>query len=192
MGGAASKASRKLPKEKPSWAGTRSPSNLGAASEASRPRPGRPLAYENKNEAIEADAKDPQLMSKLNQLGPVHVNHHMQTVRAADHIQSMYRSRVQSEAEASSSQSTRNRLLAATLSELLEARKSVTNTAELEALANRYQIDVAKLQALCRVFNTPSIDESTVVRTTDKHGEESITMMAHWLDPVVQSPQAAR
>lgn len=31
--------------------------------------------------AVEADAKDPQFMFKLNQLGPVRVDHHMRSVR---------------------------------------------------------------------------------------------------------------
>jgi hypothetical protein len=30
---------------------------------------------------IQQDSKDPQFLSKLNQLGPVRVDHHMQTVR---------------------------------------------------------------------------------------------------------------
>lgn len=122
----------------------------------------------------------------------------------ASDIQNMYRSRMRSEAEASRLQSTENRLLASSLTELLEARKSTTNSAELETLAKRYRIDVAKLEQLGQVVNTPSIDETTVVRTTDKHGEESLTMMvsllsqtgtltlgsvvhnqARWVDPVL-------
>ncbi|KIJ17365.1 hypothetical protein PAXINDRAFT_73792 [Paxillus involutus ATCC 200175] len=190
MGSATSKTARKLPKEKPSWAGSRTPSTSGAAPEASRPRHKIPLAFESKNEAIEADAKDPHFLSKLNRLGPVRVDHHTQTLRAASDVQNMYRSRMQSEAEASSTQSTRNRLLASSLSELLEARKSMTNPAELETLAKRYKIDVEKLQELCRVVNTPSIDENTVVRTTAKDGEEILTMTARWVEPVLPSRMA--
>lgn len=91
----------------------------------------------------------------------------------------MYRSRVQAEAEAeaASGGSAQNRLLAASLAELLEARKTVADRTGLEALAKRYHMDVAKLERLGRVVNTPSIDENTVVRTTDKHGEESVTMV---------------
>jgi len=89
----------------------------------------------------------------------------------------MYHSRMRSEAEALSLQSTKNRLLASSLTELLEARKSITNSAELEMLAKRYHMDATKLEQISRVVSTPSIDESTVVRTTDKHGEEDLTMM---------------
>ncbi|KAH7889746.1 hypothetical protein F5I97DRAFT_1934601 [Phlebopus sp. FC_14] len=189
-----SAASRRLPKEKPSWTGSRPRSEPGPTGEAAPPRPGRPLASETKSEEIEADAKDPQLMSNLSRLGPVRVDHRMQAVRAANqnHIQNMYRIRAQSEAQALSSQSTKNRLLASSLSELLEARKSVTSLAELEELAKRYRIDVEKLQQLCLCITSPSIDESTVVRTRDEHGEESVTMMARWVDPVLRPAQATR
>ncbi|KAI9566474.1 hypothetical protein HD554DRAFT_1117855 [Boletus coccyginus] len=185
MGSASSKAARKLPREKPSWpAGSRIP----ATAEPARLRPERPpLASESKNEAIDKDAKDPHFMEKLNQLGPVRVDHHMQTVQAvtASDIQNMYHSRMRSEAEASGLQSRKNRLLASSLTELLEARKSITTSAELEMLAKRYRMDATKLEQISRVVNTPSIDGSTVVRTTDEHGEEDLTMMAHWVDPAV-------
>ncbi|KAF8559528.1 hypothetical protein OG21DRAFT_1480297 [Imleria badia] len=184
MGSAPSKAARKLPREKPCGP-TVTGSRIPAAAEPARLRPERPLAFENKNEAIERDAKDPHFMEKLNRLGPVRVDHHMQTVRAASDIQNMYRSRIRSEAEASGLQTTKDRLLASSLTELLEARKSITGSAELEALAKQYHIDVAKLEQISRVVNTPSIDESTVVRTMGKHGEESVTMMARWIDPVL-------
>lgn len=95
----------------------------------------------------------------------------------ASDVQNMYRSRMRSETEATSAVSTQNRLLASSLTELLEARKSVTDRAALETLATRYHMDVATLERLSRCVNTPSVDESTVVRTTDKHGEESLTMM---------------
>ncbi|KAH0830524.1 hypothetical protein J3R83DRAFT_1976 [Lanmaoa asiatica] len=169
MGSTPSKAARKLPRETPSWAGSRVPA--AATTEPAPPRPEKPLAFGSKNEAIERDAKDPHFMEKLNQLGPVRVDHHMQTVRAtSDSIQNMYHSRIRSEVEAARPQSTKNHLLASSLMELLEARKSITNSAQLETLARQYHIDPAKLQQLGRVVNTPSIDQSTVVRITDKHG----------------------
>ncbi|KAG6376103.1 hypothetical protein JVT61DRAFT_2075 [Boletus reticuloceps] len=173
MGSASSKVARKLPREKP-----RGPTDsLRATTEPARLRPERPLASESKNETIENDAKDPHFMEKLSQLGPVRVDHHMQTVRAArSDVQTMYRSRMRSEAEAASVQPTKNCLLASSLTELFEARKSVTDRAELETLAKRYHMDATKLEQLARAVNTPSIDESTVVR----HGEESVTMMVSW------------
>ncbi|KAG2061487.1 hypothetical protein BDR06DRAFT_946930 [Suillus hirtellus] len=180
MGSSSSKAARKLPKETPSWAGSRTPLKPDGAQETRRPRP---LAFENKSDAVEADAKDPQFMFKLNQLGPVRVDHHMRSVRPADYAQQMHRSRLQSEMEASPSRSTRNRLLASSLSELLESRKTVKSQAELQALAEQYHIDVTKLNELAKFVNTPSIDESTIVKSTNQEGEETLTMMARWVDP---------
>ncbi|KAI6150816.1 hypothetical protein BKA82DRAFT_992864 [Pisolithus tinctorius] len=180
MGGVTSKVVRRLPKEKSSWTGSRTPSKPGAAplGEAKFP-----LASDTKSRAIEDDGKDPQFMSKLNMLGPVRVDHHMQSTQPTDHAKAMYRSRMQSEVEATNSRATRNRLLASSLSDLFDTRKSVTTTAELESLAARYGIDVGRLQQLCRHFNTPNVGEHTIVRTTDENGEESVTMMARWVDP---------
>ncbi|KAF8448010.1 hypothetical protein L210DRAFT_2831911 [Boletus edulis BED1] len=179
MGSASSKVARKLPREKP-----RGPTDLRATTEPARLRPERPLASESKNEAIENDAKDPHFMEKLSQLGPVRVDHHcMQTVRATrSDVQTMYRSRMRSEAEAARAQPTKNCLLVSSLTELLEARKSVTDRAELETLATRYHMDATKLEQLARAVNTPSMDKRMVVR----HGEESVTMMARWVDPVLK------
>ena len=88
----------------------------------------------------------------------------------------MYRSRLQSEVEASPAHHTRNRILAASLSELLESRKTVKSQEELRALAERYDVDVAKLTELARFINTPSIDEGTIVRSVNQDGEETLTM----------------
>ncbi|KAG1756301.1 uncharacterized protein EDB91DRAFT_1241387 [Suillus paluster] len=187
MGGSSSKIARKLPKEKSSWAGTRTPLEQGGVQEIRRAMPSRPLAFENKTDAVEVDAKDPQFMSKLSQLGPVRVDHHMQSVRPADSVQQMYRSRLQSEVEASPSHSTRNRLVAASLSDLLESRKTIKSQAELQALAERYHIDVAKLAELARFINAPSVDESTIVKSSNQDGEETLTMMVHWVDPKLET-----
>lgn len=183
-----SKAARTLPKEKkPSWAGSRTPLKHDSTQETRRSMPSRPLAFENRTDAVEADAKDPQFMSKLNQLGPVRVDHHMRSVRPADYIQQMHRSRLQSEVEALPSHSTQNRLLASSLSELLEARKVVKSQADLQALAEQYHTDVTKLVELATFINTPSIDESTIVRSKNQDGEETLTMKARWIDPKLET-----
>jgi hypothetical protein len=108
-----SKAARTLPKEKkPSWAGSRTPLKHDSTQETRRSMPSRPLAFENRTDgayyaratmfaslttcsnvvlAVEADAKDPQFMSKLSQLGPVRVDHHMRSVRPVRDQSSIYR-----------------------------------------------------------------------------------------------------
>lgn len=50
MGSSSSKAARRLPTEKPSWAGARSPSEQGGAHQTRRSMPSRPLAFENKTD----------------------------------------------------------------------------------------------------------------------------------------------
>ncbi|KAH9829287.1 Gryzun, putative trafficking through golgi-domain-containing protein [Rhodofomes roseus] len=74
-------------------------------------------------QVIERDAKDPQFMAMLSKLGPVKVDHHMQTVRpGADQVQRVFQARQRSEEDAHSLTPTRNRMLAGTLYELLEER----------------------------------------------------------------------
>jgi len=62
----------------------------------------------------------------------------------------------------------------------------VKSQAELQALAERYDIDVTKLTELVRFINTPSIDESSIVKTRNQDGEEIVTMMARWVDPQLE------
>ncbi|EGO18621.1 hypothetical protein SERLADRAFT_375029 [Serpula lacrymans var. lacrymans S7.9] len=175
MGSATSKAARKLPREKPSWAGARA-SDVGTNA-------ARPVASEVKNEAIDKDSRDPHFMSNLQRLGPVPVDHHMQTIRTADHFKHMYQTRAQSEAEASSSNSVQNRMLGSTLSDLLDARTAASSQKELDALADKYNIDMEKFTELSRYVNSPSIDEDTIVVSTDGDGEEVRSMTAIWRGP---------
>ena len=81
----------------------------------------------------------------------------------------MYRARARAEAEATGGAA--NRLRAASLAELLDARKAGS-----VELAGRYGVDTGTLRAL-RVVNTPSVDARGVVRTTDEYGEERVTMV---------------
>src|SRR6266702_863033 len=103
MGSASSKAARAFPSIKPgkssSWGGARTPAHGPKASPPPTAR--QPWASESKDEGrrcmhasegsslrstfittvIQRDARDPQLLANLNRLGPVRVDHHMQTVR---------------------------------------------------------------------------------------------------------------
>ncbi|KAF8638496.1 hypothetical protein AX16_010479 [Volvariella volvacea WC 439] len=184
MGGSSSKAARKLPKAPPKWAGARTPNpefpGSGAPSNFGRP----PLASESKTEAVLQDAKDPHFLANLSKLGQVQVDHHMQTIRtAANDTHKLFRSRAQSDLEAFGTTPVRNRLHAPTLSDLLDARKSVKTQQELEKLANEHNIDVQKLESLARFVNSPSVQGGTAVRTVAKDGEESLTTLAVWAEP---------
>ena len=86
----------------------------------------------------------------------------------------MHQKRTQSEVEASASHPP-NRLLSAKLSDLLDERKQAASRKELESIANKYDMDIVKVESLVRFVNTPTVDEGTTVRTRDASGEQIIT-----------------
>ncbi|KAG6919984.1 hypothetical protein DXG01_013333 [Tephrocybe rancida] len=194
MGGAASKAGRKLPKraEAPAWAGARTP-------HPSHPPPERPpsdkRASENRTQGIhslivlplfptqvtseiERDAQDPDFLANLTRLGPVRVDHHMEpgrtTAAVARETRQLFKSRGESELEASSTIPVHNRLHAASLSDLLDKRKSARSVQDVEGLAKQYGIDATKLENLARFVSSPSVKSGSEKRTAEKDGEESV------------------
>ncbi|KAG7452689.1 uncharacterized protein BT62DRAFT_1070429 [Guyanagaster necrorhizus] len=175
MGAASSKAAKKYPKmaEKPSWAGARTPRTAETIP--------RPRASEVKNQDIERDAQDPHFLSNLNKLGPVRVDHHMQSFQPAASKSSMLRSRARAEMEETSSAG-RN-VYAATLSSMLNQQKSCTTRLDIETLARNYKIDIQKLKSISKFVNSPSVDSSSLVKTVDKDGNESRSMLAVWIKP---------
>jgi hypothetical protein len=92
-----------------------------------------------------------------------------------DQVNRMHQTRARSEIEATPSHAARNRILSATLSELLDERKQATSFKELERIANKYDMDIAKLESLARFVNTPTIGEGTTTRTKDTNEEQIIT-----------------
>lgn len=90
---------------------------------------------------------------------------------------------MQSELEARSPHSTRNRLLAGALSDLLEDLKYISSRDDMIALARRYDIDVSKLESVARVVNTPTVDPASVVREVGDDGTEKVTMKVRH-DPI--------
>lgn len=179
MGNASSKAARRLPKrtESPSWAGARTPPP------AKHPQAQDKRASDVKTEAIERDSQDPHLLANLNRLGPVRVDHHMQAVRLTSDTNNFFRTREHSEHEVFKLQLPRNHLHSIALSNLLDERKSATSQSELQRLADRYGVDVWKLENLARFVSSPSVRGGRAVRTVTKDGEESITMTAVWIEP---------
>ncbi|KAI0315838.1 hypothetical protein OF83DRAFT_317838 [Amylostereum chailletii] len=186
MGSTSSKASRVLPKRPPSWAGARTPQ----AHEQQQPQPGLgvrgPRASETKDAAIERDAQDPHLLANLKALGQVRVDHHMQSVRTAN-VRSVYQSLAQSEADAAGAHTPRNRLWGYSLSSLLEERQAVTSPSELKLLADKYNVDVDKLENVARYVNFPSVMEGSHRKEYDSAGNERIVMTAEWREPVIVS-----
>ncbi|KAG6821176.1 hypothetical protein H0H93_005396 [Arthromyces matolae] len=186
MGGALSKAGRKLPKrpEPPSWAGARTPGPTDPLKSAADRR-----ASEKRTQDIIRDAHDPDFLANLNRLGPVRVNEHMPTMAAstaaaAKETSQLFQSRLESEHEAASTSPIHNRLHASALSYLLDQRKAARSPQDLENLAKKYGIDPLKLANLSRYVSSPSIQSGSEVRIIQKDGEENIAIQndVHFLD----------
>lgn len=89
----------------------------------------------------------------------------------------MIRAREASEQMAASNTVPSNRLLALSLSDVLDARKSARSTQEIEEIAKSYGMDVQTLQRVARFVNTPSVAPQDVTRVVGKDGEEKTTML---------------
>ncbi|KAG8713909.1 hypothetical protein FRC09_018182 [Ceratobasidium sp. 395] len=185
MGSSASKASRKLPtRTQPSWAGARTAQPLP---EQFRSQKSETLASETKDQ--QSDSKDPHFMSKLSQLGQVQVPNPQlgEGIRPqSDKSLNMIRAREASEQMAASPSTVpSNRLLALSLSDVLDARKSASSSREISEIARSYGMDAKTLERVARFVNTPSIAPENVTRAVGKDGEEKTTMLATWSDPLL-------
>ncbi|KAJ3717642.1 hypothetical protein DFJ43DRAFT_1099095 [Lentinula guzmanii] len=176
MGNATSKAARKLPKRAEPTTWTSPSQSSGAALK-------RPLAGEKKDQAIEDDARDPHFMSNLSRLGAVKVDHHMQAVRPHQKSREMIESRIQSEQEAASMHPSRNHVQASTLTYLLDKSKSNASRQDIKELANKYGVDIEKIEKLSQHVTSPSINPNSVVRKVrNEDGEEELSVMAIWIE----------
>ncbi|KAF8160598.1 hypothetical protein BJ912DRAFT_316837 [Pholiota molesta] len=174
MGNSASKAARRYPSR------ADIPRNAAKASRPEVPAQGSKLAESHRSEAIEKDAGDPDFLSNLSRLGPVQVDHHMQSIRP--HDASL---RVSRQAEAAALEPSRNRLYAFVLSDLLDRRKAVRSRQDLEKLAKEFNIDVDKLESLARFVNSPSIDKATIRPIAGKSEEDGFMAEAVWIEPPI-------
>ena len=98
----------------------------------------------------------------------------LRIVQAANQAQTLHRARIQ--AEAQSVRPAHNRILAASLAELFDERKLLSTPQELKLLAQKYDMDVEKIESIARHVNSPSVDEASVVRQIQSDGSEKITM----------------
>jgi hypothetical protein len=96
----------------------------------------------------------------------------------------LLKSRERSEHEAFKPQLPRNHIHSIALSNLLDERKSVTSRSELQRLAERYGVDIWKLENLARFVSSPSVQGGRAVRAATKEGEESITMTVSHGNPI--------
>lgn len=89
-----------------------------------------------------------------------------------------FATRAQAEEQATGVHMTPNKLHAFALTDLLNERKSVTTPEELERLARRFGISVAKLQSVSRFISSPSVIGDEAIKVVDSEGEEHITTRA--------------
>ncbi|KAH9029090.1 hypothetical protein EDB85DRAFT_1968227 [Lactarius pseudohatsudake] len=185
MGSASSKATRTFPAVKPgkppSWGGTRTPAHDPKTLPSPTAR--QPWASESKDEIIQSDARDPQLLANLNRLGPVRVDHHMQTVQTEARFKELFQSRARSEDEAASMRIPRNHLLVSSLVALLGERQSVLgrmsgNDAALRQLAEKYGMDVKRLESLACSGGVRYIKDA-------QSGEETAISEVAWKESAV-------
>lgn len=129
-------------------------------------------------------------MSKLSQLGQVQVPNPQlgQRLRPqSDRSFNMIRAREASEQMAASNTVPSNRVLALSLSDVLDARKSARSTQEIGEIAQSYGMDIQTLQRVARFVNTPSVAPQNVTRIVGKDGEEKTTMLATWSEPLLDN-----
>ncbi|KAH9967832.1 hypothetical protein BC827DRAFT_1168459 [Russula dissimulans] len=177
MGSASSKAARASAAKsakKPSWSGARIPAYDPKTPPKSTAR--RPCASEFKDEEIQRDGKDPQLMANLSRMEPVRVYHHMPPAGTEDHVRELFESRARAEDEAAGARTPRNRLHVGTLVALLEERQNenananaiagagptataTATTMTTRQLGEKYGMDVERVERLVRSVNVPSVRE---------------------------------
>ncbi|EEB96770.1 hypothetical protein MPER_04041, partial [Moniliophthora perniciosa FA553] len=133
-----------------------------------------------KEAAILEDARDPQFLSNLSQLGPVSVNQPLQPVRSAAAAKSrqLLESRMRSDQEENSPHTFRHRVSGPTLTFLLDQRKSGASIEEVKNLANKHGVDLEKLESVSRYVNSVSIQNGSIVRTVGQDGEENVSVMS--------------
>ncbi|KAH9989776.1 hypothetical protein BJV77DRAFT_669814 [Russula vinacea] len=196
MGSASSKAARASAGKKPS---VRMPAYEPRPSPVARTR--QPWASESKDEEIQRDAKDPHLLANLSRLKPVHVHHHRLPTEAKDHVRELFELRARAEDEAVGARTPQNRLHVSSLVALLEERRdtvvgaggSSMTAAAVRQLAEKYGMDVERLERLVRSVNVPYVREPPLgdgagvgtaryVRDAES-GEDVVVKEVEWKEP---------
>lgn len=101
-------------------------------------------------------------------------------IQAADQAQRIHETRLLSEDQARSSRQPHNRLVAASLTELLEERKYAPTPKALEELPKKYAIDSDKAERLARYVNSVSVHPESVKRWVSEDGAEQTTMLVRY------------
>jgi len=145
------------------------------------------LPDSHRTKEIEQDAGDPHFLANLSRLGPVRVNHSMETTRPdpmGSTTNRLFESRAKPEFEASSPHLPKNYLYSSTLTELLNQRKSAHTQKDLEKLSKEFGIELDKVESLVRFVTSPSVI-GKAIHSVGKDGEGSMST-AVWVEPVVK------
>ncbi|KAG9001589.1 hypothetical protein FRB94_003685 [Tulasnella sp. JGI-2019a] len=179
MGNAISRTGRKLPtKAAPSWAGARTDPSALNVSRTAPP----PMAQGSKTADINSDGSDPHLLANLTALGAVRVPS-AQTIQSSSSIHASIAARQLSEEQAIG-KIPQNRLLASTLTQLLDERRIATPNGkdfDLNTISKKYNIESPIVSRLTRWVNSPSAGDTIVTRTTAREDEEIILTKAVWV-----------
>lgn len=93
-------------------------------------------------------------------------------IQSSSNANRMLKIQLDSEADANATTSTRNRLLAPTLTDLLDESKAVTSTQELDRIAAKYNMDRTVLDGLIQSVNSPTPDDTKIRKVVDEDGGE--------------------
>ncbi|KAH8833553.1 hypothetical protein DL96DRAFT_1577500, partial [Flagelloscypha sp. PMI_526] len=164
MGGTSSKIPAKFPKLPKTPSGQVSP-------RAPSVHPTGLRAAEVKNEDIRLDGADPHLLANLRKLGPVAVDHHMQTIKTqAQTIGKGFEAWTRSEDEVASGQLSRNHLRESRLSNFFKEYNKASDPAQLESIAKSYNMDLTVASNLVQYVTTPTIDTASSTSAVQKEG----------------------
>jgi hypothetical protein len=93
----------------------------------------------------------------------------------ANRINNMFRSRAESEFQASSAHVTRNRVLASGLAHLLARRQELpAMSADLARAAEEQSMDSRTLERVARYVNAPAVKPDSQVQIVDKDGNTKV------------------
>ncbi|KIY61832.1 hypothetical protein CYLTODRAFT_427312 [Cylindrobasidium torrendii FP15055 ss-10] len=169
MGSSASKAAKHYPKPTNT---ARVPWTTGRTSAP----PPQTQSASKRGAEIDADAGDPQVAANLARLGVARVEHeHVQPVKPSARADQVVQSRIRVEQQETG-------IPAQALTDLLTEAKSLTNAAQLDALAAKYGVNADTFRDISRHFNTPSVSPATITTVLDDDGNKTEMAPALWLE----------
>jgi len=128
-------------------------------------------------------------MANLSRMEPVRVYHHMLPAGTGagtqNHVRELFESRARSEDEAAGVRTPRNRLHVGSLVALLGECQSRDATTTMRQVAEKYGMDVERVERLVRVVNVPSVREGgeTMFVWDAESGADVVVTEVEWREP---------